>query len=347
MSGGGGGGGARRADSRQGIPSVSRISSWRLDYFCSQHLQPQEEFLQQASRAVDRICDFLKTRCFQDAPQPGIKVLRVVQGGSLGKGTSMKNGKTDLELFLNIFNLYREQAKDQKEVAEAMAKCVHKRQRLHFSHTIMKTFIDIIKPWGKMFIREAERRIKEWQKQPYLSDADRKLLSNVFKRYINKEKDWKIFMDQIAEKSKKLRLSHNEQEQILDCIKSYTAKEKDRKKIFTKTKRQVNKRQVKPYSSDADLVLFLDIFKSYTDQEKDRKVIIEEIERRLKEWQQEPYLPEVDVGLLLDLLKSYRDQGKDWNEITRKIKCGSLNARRSCMCQPLLWGCSVNSLKDT
>uniref|UniRef100_A0A8C6Y7F2 2'-5'-oligoadenylate synthetase 1 domain-containing protein n=1 Tax=Naja naja TaxID=35670 RepID=A0A8C6Y7F2_NAJNA len=87
--------GGRTADPRQGIPSVSRISSWRLDYFCSQHLQPQEEFLQQASRAVDRICDFLKTRCFQDAPQPGIKVLR---GGSLGKGTSMKNGKTDLEL---------------------------------------------------------------------------------------------------------------------------------------------------------------------------------------------------------------------------------------------------------
>ncbi|KAG8146110.1 putative 2'5'-oligoadenylate synthetase 1 40-46kDa protein, partial [Naja naja] len=323
MSGGSGGGGAGTADPRQGIPSVSRISSWRLDYFCSQHLQPQEEFLQQASRAVDRICDFLKTRCFQDAPQPGIKVLR---GGSLGKGTSMKNGKTDLELFLNIFNLYREQAKDQKEVTEVMEKYVHKWQKSPFSPTIMEKLLEnnnISRPRQKnlkTLMEETDRRIKEWQKQPYLSDADLQLLSNVFKSYTNEGNDWEKFMDLITKQSNNFFLSHNEQKQILDRVRTYTAKEKDRKKIITKTKRQVNNRQVKPYSSDADLVLFLDIFKSYTDQEKDRKVIIEEIERRLKEWQQEPYLPEVDVGLLLDLLKSYRDQGKNMEEITQKIK---------------------------
>ncbi|ETE60428.1 2'-5'-oligoadenylate synthase 1, partial [Ophiophagus hannah] len=258
-----------------------------------------------------------------DAKSPGEKYI-IIRKGVLGGvlGTSMKNGKMDLQLLSNIVNLYREQEKDRKEVTEAIAEWLKKWQKLRVSRTtkVLPLFHSISKLHGnklKMYIEETAGRIKGWWKQPYLSDADLELLSKVFKSYTDEEKDWKV-IDRIAEQFKKLPVEITDG--ILDLIKNYTDKEKDRKKIIKMTKRQVSSRQEKPYLSDADLVLFLNVFKSYTDQENSRKMIIEEIERRLKEWQQEAYLPEVDVELLLEFLKSYRDQKKDWKEITQKIE---------------------------
>uniref|UniRef100_A0A2D4P7G3 2'-5' oligoadenylate synthase n=1 Tax=Micrurus surinamensis TaxID=129470 RepID=A0A2D4P7G3_MICSU len=113
------------------MDSLGYVRSWELDKFHHDHLQPSEEFRQQASRAIDLICDFLKRRCFQDAPWCRIKVLKVVKGGSLGKGTSMKNGSdADLVLFLDIFKSYTKQESDRKMVIEEIERRLNECQEL-------------------------------------------------------------------------------------------------------------------------------------------------------------------------------------------------------------------------
>ncbi|XP_070807210.1 2'-5'-oligoadenylate synthase 3-like [Pituophis catenifer annectens] len=306
--------------------SLGPVDSWRLDKFHSEHLQPNKEFLRRAGEEIERICDFLKRRCFQDAPWSGLKVVKVVKGGSLGKGTSMKNGSdADLVLFLNISRSYTDQEKERKKIIEEIARWLNLWQKLRLSDAVQKLFLDLIKIYKaqekerKMFIEEIARRIDEWQKQPYLSDADLELFSNIFKSYADQENDWKRFIHAIARELSEWPFSHHDWDLLWNLIKSYIDQEKDWRKIFEETERQVINRQMKPYLSDADLVLFLNIFRSYTDQEEDRKGIIQEIERRLDEWQNEPYKLDVDVGLLLDLLESYRDPEKDPKEITQKI----------------------------
>ncbi|XP_058014775.1 2'-5'-oligoadenylate synthase 3-like [Ahaetulla prasina] len=359
---------------RLAMDSLGHVESWQLDKFHADHLQPNKVFLKRAGEEIDRICDFLKRRCFQEVPWSGIKVVKVVKlvfsainprnppiqieqlnsgevmrriipwarktlnvkgpgekyiisgkvflGGSLGKGTSMKNGTADLELFLNISRSYTDQEKDRKKIIEEIERWL-KIGRL--SGAVQMLFLELIQIYKdqekerKMFTEEAARRVDEWQKQPYLSDADLDLFSNIFKSYADQENNWKKFTGAIGRKLNGWFFSHTDWALLLDLIKSYTDKEKDRKTIMEETKRRVDNRQMKPYLSDADLVFFLNIFKSYPDQEKDRKGIIEEIERRLDEWQKEPYKLDVDVGFLLDLLESYRDQEKDPKEITQRI----------------------------
>ncbi|KAM3826238.1 2'-5'-oligoadenylate synthase 1-like [Vipera latastei] len=99
--------------------SLREVEARGLDVFHASYLQPSEDFLRQAREAVHRICEFLKARCFQDAPWGGTRVLKVVKGGSLGKGTSMRNGSdADLVLFLNIFRSYTDQEKNRKMILE-------------------------------------------------------------------------------------------------------------------------------------------------------------------------------------------------------------------------------------
>ncbi|XP_026543799.1 2'-5'-oligoadenylate synthase 1A-like isoform X2 [Notechis scutatus] len=113
------------------MASLAHFGSWGLDNFHRDYLQPNKEFLQQARRAIDCICDFLKRRCFQDASWRGIKVLKVVKGGSLGKGTSMKNGSdADLVLFLNIFKSYTDQKKTRKMVIVEIERRLNECQEL-------------------------------------------------------------------------------------------------------------------------------------------------------------------------------------------------------------------------
>uniref|UniRef100_A0A8C6Y8T7 2'-5' oligoadenylate synthase n=1 Tax=Naja naja TaxID=35670 RepID=A0A8C6Y8T7_NAJNA len=110
---------------------LGRVGSWELDKFHEDYLNPKEEFLRKARQAIDRICEFLKRRCFQDAPLRGIKVLKVVKGGSLGKGTSMKNGSdADLVLFLNIFRSYTDQEKDRKMIIEEIERQLNECQEV-------------------------------------------------------------------------------------------------------------------------------------------------------------------------------------------------------------------------
>ncbi|XP_063171880.1 2'-5'-oligoadenylate synthase 3-like [Candoia aspera] len=91
----------------------------RLDAFHAEHLQPDREFLAKARRAVHLICGFLRERCFQEAPGGRAKVRKVVVGGSLGKGTTMKQGSdVDLVLFLDVLRSYTDQERERKRIIE-------------------------------------------------------------------------------------------------------------------------------------------------------------------------------------------------------------------------------------
>uniref|UniRef100_A0A8C3SZU1 2'-5' oligoadenylate synthase n=1 Tax=Chelydra serpentina TaxID=8475 RepID=A0A8C3SZU1_CHESE len=103
----------------------------KLDKFIFDTLQPDSTFLRQAGQAIDTICEFLKTNCFADRPPPRIKVLK---GGSLGKGTSLKGGSdADLVVFLSCFKGFGDQETNRagiiKEIERMLEKC---QQQKHF-----------------------------------------------------------------------------------------------------------------------------------------------------------------------------------------------------------------------
>uniref|UniRef100_A0A8C4Y8D6 2'-5' oligoadenylate synthase n=1 Tax=Gopherus evgoodei TaxID=1825980 RepID=A0A8C4Y8D6_9SAUR len=106
----------------------------KLDKFIFDALQPDSTFLRQAGQAIDTICEFLKKNCFADCPPPRIKVLKVVKGGSLGKGTSLKDSSdADLVVFLSCFKGYGDQETNRagiiKEIERMLEKC---QQEKHF-----------------------------------------------------------------------------------------------------------------------------------------------------------------------------------------------------------------------
>ncbi|XP_054851831.1 2'-5'-oligoadenylate synthase 3 [Eublepharis macularius] len=91
----------------------------KLDKFIFDHLQPNEEFLGQVRRAIDKICKFLRENCFKDAAPPRPRVLKVIKGGSSGKGTALKGGSdADLVVFLSIFKAYTDQEHHRKEIIQ-------------------------------------------------------------------------------------------------------------------------------------------------------------------------------------------------------------------------------------
>ncbi|XP_077163390.1 2'-5'-oligoadenylate synthase 1-like [Paroedura picta] len=91
----------------------------RLDKFIFDHLQPDRVFLIDVGKAINLICNFLKENCFKDAAPPPPRVLKVVKGGSSGKGTALKGGSdADLVVFLSIFKEYRDQELHRKEIIQ-------------------------------------------------------------------------------------------------------------------------------------------------------------------------------------------------------------------------------------
>ncbi|CAI5797571.1 2' [Podarcis lilfordi] len=99
-----------------------------LDTFILQNLQPNKEFNQQVRSAIDIICEFLKSTCFRDMTPPRPKVLKIVKGGSSGRGTALKGGSdADLVLFLDIFNGYEDQETNRwfiiQEIEKRLKQC--------------------------------------------------------------------------------------------------------------------------------------------------------------------------------------------------------------------------------
>uniref|UniRef100_A0A8C3SVL6 2'-5' oligoadenylate synthase n=1 Tax=Chelydra serpentina TaxID=8475 RepID=A0A8C3SVL6_CHESE len=100
----------------------------KLDKFIFDTLQPDSTFLRQAGQAIDTICEFLKTNC-----DVGLTPFSR-QGGSLGKGTSLKGGSdADLVVFLSCFKGFGDQETNRagiiKEIERMLEKC---QQQKHF-----------------------------------------------------------------------------------------------------------------------------------------------------------------------------------------------------------------------
>uniref|UniRef100_A0A8D0GSJ9 2'-5' oligoadenylate synthase n=1 Tax=Sphenodon punctatus TaxID=8508 RepID=A0A8D0GSJ9_SPHPU len=105
----------------------------KLDKFIMDNLQPDENFLKQARRAIDTIGDFLRHNCFRDSTPPPPRVLKVVKGGSLGKGTALKAGSdADIVVFLTTFKKYKDQEENRKliieEIRKRLVECQEKKQ---------------------------------------------------------------------------------------------------------------------------------------------------------------------------------------------------------------------------
>ncbi|XP_029778551.1 2'-5'-oligoadenylate synthase 3 isoform X2 [Suricata suricatta] len=85
-----------------------------LDKFISEFLQPSRHFLAQVNQAVNTICSFLKENCFRNS---STKVLKVVKGGSLAKGTALQGrSDADLVVFLSCFGQFTEQGNRRAEI---------------------------------------------------------------------------------------------------------------------------------------------------------------------------------------------------------------------------------------
>ncbi|XP_078410791.1 2'-5'-oligoadenylate synthase 2-like [Cetorhinus maximus] len=96
----------------------------RLDDFIKNNLEPNE-FNINVRKAVHRICDFLRNRCFRE--QPEIKVIRAVKGGSSGKGTALRNGSdADLVVFLSCFQSFQDQRNTRHEILEGIQQMLEK-----------------------------------------------------------------------------------------------------------------------------------------------------------------------------------------------------------------------------
>uniref|UniRef100_H3BFZ3 2'-5' oligoadenylate synthase n=1 Tax=Latimeria chalumnae TaxID=7897 RepID=H3BFZ3_LATCH len=104
-----------------------------LDKYIFNHLQPTE-FQSQVREAIHRICEFLRTKCFQGS-RLNIKVIKAVKGGSSGKGTALKSGSdADLVVFLDCFKSYKQQRDCRHEVIEEICqKLLKNKQSLAYN----------------------------------------------------------------------------------------------------------------------------------------------------------------------------------------------------------------------
>ncbi|XP_044300259.1 2'-5'-oligoadenylate synthase 1-like isoform X2 [Varanus komodoensis] len=110
------------------------VEARELDKFIHDRLQPDEAFLRQVRNAIHIVCEFLKARCFSDAScpiDPRPRVLKVVKGGSSGKGTALKGGSdADLVVFLDIFRGYRDQERERSKIIREIERRLRECQQL-------------------------------------------------------------------------------------------------------------------------------------------------------------------------------------------------------------------------
>ncbi|XP_029142137.1 uncharacterized protein LOC107297389 [Protobothrops mucrosquamatus] len=96
------------------------IPSKKLDGYIGMTLHPSEEFQENVSDAVDRICSFLKEDCDLDQDA---NVIKTVKAGSAGKGTAMDmSSDVDLVIFLSCFSSFKDQAKQRERVINDIEK---------------------------------------------------------------------------------------------------------------------------------------------------------------------------------------------------------------------------------
>ncbi|XP_072462602.1 2'-5'-oligoadenylate synthase 3 [Notamacropus eugenii] len=92
-----------------GVMELYQTPVRALDKFVQDNLMPQKGFLDQVSQAVNIICKVLREKCFQNSIS-GIRVTKVIKGGSYGRGTALRGGSdVDLIVFLSCFKAYGDQ----------------------------------------------------------------------------------------------------------------------------------------------------------------------------------------------------------------------------------------------
>ncbi|KAL1765826.1 hypothetical protein HispidOSU_023916 [Sigmodon hispidus] len=85
-----------------------------LNHFLKNSLQPQRDWKEEGQDAWERIERFFRDQCFRDELllDQEIKVLKVVKGGSSGKGTTLNHrSDQDMVLFLSCFSDFKHQAR--------------------------------------------------------------------------------------------------------------------------------------------------------------------------------------------------------------------------------------------
>lgn len=113
-----------------------------LDYFLEHSLQPQRDWKEEGKDAWERIERFFREQCFRDELllDQEVRVLKVVKGGSSGKGTALNHrSDQDMILFLSCFSSFKQQARDREAIIDFIkSQLIRCRKSLAYDITVRK-----------------------------------------------------------------------------------------------------------------------------------------------------------------------------------------------------------------
>uniref|UniRef100_A0A8C0P566 2'-5' oligoadenylate synthase n=2 Tax=Canis lupus TaxID=9612 RepID=A0A8C0P566_CANLF len=113
----------------------------RLLAFVERSLQPEGDWKEEVKDAWQRIERFFRDQCFRDelVLDQEVRVLKVVKGGSSGKGTTLNySSDVDLVLFLSCFSSFQDQAAHRRSIISFIKKrLIQHSKNLAYSITIV------------------------------------------------------------------------------------------------------------------------------------------------------------------------------------------------------------------
>lgn len=114
----------------------------QLNSFLEHSLQPQRDWKKEGQDAWERIESFFRDQCFQDELilDQEVKVLKVVKGGSSGKGTTLDHrSDQDMVLFLSCFSSFEDQAQHRESIISFIKRRLdHCRKSLAYNITVVE-----------------------------------------------------------------------------------------------------------------------------------------------------------------------------------------------------------------
>nr|XP_020034644.1 2'-5'-oligoadenylate synthase-like protein 2 [Castor canadensis] len=114
----------------------------RLDAFLEHSLQPQGDWKEEGQDVWRRMERFFREQCFRDelVLDQEISVLKVVKGGSSGKGTTLNHcSDQDMVLFLSCFSSFEDQAQHREAIINFIEeKLDHCRRSLAYNITVVQ-----------------------------------------------------------------------------------------------------------------------------------------------------------------------------------------------------------------
>ncbi|CAH6778779.1 2'-5'-oligoadenylate synthase-like protein 2 [Phodopus roborovskii] len=122
-------------------PDLYQTPGDSLEHFVQHSLQPQRDWKEKGKDAWGRVERFFRDQCFRDELllDQEVKVLKVVKGGSSGKGTTLNHrSDQDMTLFLSCFSSFRHQATYREFIIKFIeAKLLHCRKSLAYNITVV------------------------------------------------------------------------------------------------------------------------------------------------------------------------------------------------------------------